>query len=101
MLENFLTHAKDSDFTVLDITFSPIRGPEGNIEYLVHLRKEREPEEAVRLLTEQEAENRLKEIIAAKSGLSQTEEWQNLIRETVEKSHSMEKGHSMEEKQES
>ena len=34
VLENFLTHAKDSGFTVLDITFSPIRGPEGNIEYL-------------------------------------------------------------------
>lgn len=37
VLENFLTHAKDSDFTVLDITFSPIRGPEGNIEYLGYL----------------------------------------------------------------
>lgn len=37
MLENFLTHAKDSGFTVLDITFSPIRGPEGNIEYLGYL----------------------------------------------------------------
>ena len=37
VLENFLIHAKESGFTVLDITFSPIRGPEGNIEYLVHL----------------------------------------------------------------
>ena len=37
VLENFLTHAKDSGFTVLDITFSPIRGPEGNIEYLGYL----------------------------------------------------------------
>lgn len=38
VLENFLTHAKDSSFTVLDITFSPIRGPEGNIEYLGYLK---------------------------------------------------------------
>ena len=38
VLENFLTHAKDSGFTVLDITFSPIRGPEGNIEYLGYLK---------------------------------------------------------------
>ena len=37
VLENFLTHAKGSGFTVLDITFSPIRGPEGNIEYLGYL----------------------------------------------------------------
>ena len=26
-------------FTVKDLTFSPIKGPEGNIEYLVHLKK--------------------------------------------------------------
>ena len=34
VLEHFLTHAHDAGFTVLDINFSPIRGPEGNIEYL-------------------------------------------------------------------
>ena len=39
VLENFLLHAKESGFTVLDITFSPIRGPEGNIEYLGYLEK--------------------------------------------------------------
>ena len=32
-------HAKESGFTVLDLTFSPIRGPEGNIEYLGYLEK--------------------------------------------------------------
>lgn len=37
VLEQFLTHAKESDFTVKELTFSPIRGPEGNIEYLGHL----------------------------------------------------------------
>ncbi len=39
VLENFLIHAKESGFTVLDVTYSPIRGPEGNIEYLGYLRK--------------------------------------------------------------
>ncbi len=39
VLENFLIHAKDSGFTVLDITYSPIRGPEGNLEYLGYLEK--------------------------------------------------------------
>ncbi len=34
VLEHFLDHAGHADFTVKDITFSPIKGPEGNIEYL-------------------------------------------------------------------
>ena len=34
VLEHFLDHAAQSGFTVRDITFSPICGPEGNIEYL-------------------------------------------------------------------
>ena len=34
VLEHFLDHAKESDFTVIGLTYSPIRGPEGNIEYL-------------------------------------------------------------------
>lgn len=37
VLEHFMQHAKDSGFTVLDMTYSPIRGPEGNIEYLGYL----------------------------------------------------------------
>lgn len=39
VLENFLEHAKENNFTVVDVTYSPIRGPEGNIEYLGYLRK--------------------------------------------------------------
>ncbi len=39
VLENFLNHAKESGFTVLGLTYSPIRGPEGNIEYLGYLEK--------------------------------------------------------------
>lgn len=44
VLENFLSHAKENHFTVLGITYSPIRGPEGNIEYLGYLRKSDEPD---------------------------------------------------------
>ena len=39
VLEHFLEHAKANNFTVLGITYSPIRGPEGNIEYLGYLKK--------------------------------------------------------------
>lgn len=37
VLEHFLTHAAEAGFSVKDITFSPIKGPEGNIEYLGYL----------------------------------------------------------------
>lgn len=39
VLEHFLEHAKENNFTVIDIIYSPIRGPEGNIEYLGFLQK--------------------------------------------------------------
>ena len=39
VLEHFLERAKENNFTVIDITYSPIRGPEGNIEYLGFLQK--------------------------------------------------------------
>ena len=39
VLEQFLVHAKESNFTVLGLTYSPIRGPEGNLEYLGYLEK--------------------------------------------------------------
>ena len=37
VLDSFLQNAESSGFTVLGLTYSPIRGPEGNIEYLGHL----------------------------------------------------------------
>ena len=37
VLERFLLHAAETDFSVKGLTFSPIRGPEGNIEYLGYL----------------------------------------------------------------
>lgn len=37
VLEHFLAHAAHAGFSVKDITFSPIKGPEGNIEYLGYL----------------------------------------------------------------
>ena len=39
VLEHFLEHAWESGFSVLDLSFSPVRGPEGNIEYLGWLEK--------------------------------------------------------------
>lgn len=89
VIGKIVDYADSIGFAVLHLEYSPIKGPEGNIEYLVHLKKEREPKEAVRRLTEQEAEAALKEIMESGSGLSNTEEWQKIIREVVENSHSL------------
>lgn len=42
VLEHFLAAAKELGFTVKALTFSPVKGPEGNIEFLAHLTKAHE-----------------------------------------------------------
>ena len=37
VLDDFVTLAKSLEFTILGLTFSPVQGPEGNIEFLGHL----------------------------------------------------------------
>ena len=37
VLDGFLALAKELNFCVLGLTFSPVKGPEGNIEFLAHL----------------------------------------------------------------
>jgi len=37
VLEDFLSYAPASGFTVRNLTYSPVRGPEGNIEFLARL----------------------------------------------------------------
>lgn len=39
VIEKVTEYAASIGFTVKNLTFSPIKGPEGNIEYLVHLKK--------------------------------------------------------------
>ncbi len=39
VLRDFLTMAQALGFTVLGLTYSPVKGPEGNIEFLAHLSK--------------------------------------------------------------
>lgn len=89
VIGKIVDYAGSIGFTVLHLEYSPIKGPEGNIEYLLHLKKEREPGEEIRKLTEQEAEAALRLLTEEKTGLSTQEEWRRLISETVENSHSL------------
>lgn len=43
VLDNFITLAHELNFTILGLTFSPVKGPEGNIEFLGHLTLEEKP----------------------------------------------------------
>ncbi len=42
VIENVTKFAQEIGFNVLGLEFSPIRGPEGNIEYLMYVRKEKD-----------------------------------------------------------
>ena len=46
-----MEYALQNGFSVKGLDFSPVKGPEGNIEYLMYVRKEPQPE----ILTEQQA----------------------------------------------
>ena len=37
VLDNFVALADELEFKILGLTFSPVKGPEGNIEFLAHL----------------------------------------------------------------
>ena len=53
VIHKVIDYAMSIGFEVLNLEFSPIKGPEGNIEYLVHLQKcppeEAKVEEGVRI----------------------------------------------------
>ena len=63
VLERFLEHVKESGFTALELSWSPVRGPEGNMEYFGWLRKAAWEEKSVDLTalveaSHEEMENR-------------------------------------------
>ncbi len=45
VIEKIAAFAREIGFGVLGLDFSPIRGPEGNIEYLIHIKKGAESQE--------------------------------------------------------
>jgi 23S rRNA (cytidine1920-2'-O)/16S rRNA (cytidine1409-2'-O)-methyltransferase len=66
VIEMVMDYAVSIGFEILQLDFSPIRGPEGNIEYLLHIYKDSEPREHERL---------------------PHEEYSQLIAQTVENAH--------------
>lgn len=61
VISRIVRHADEVSFEVLDLSYSPIRGPEGNIEYLIHLKKN--PERTVYPDIPAVFEKKIKEIV--------------------------------------
>ena len=78
---------KIAGFEILHLDFSPIKGPEGNIEYLIHIRKDPAMNAEVENLTEADGEKKLKETIEGETGFSHTPDMEKLISDTVARAH--------------
>lgn len=73
VIEKVIAHARTLDFEICHLDFSPVKGPEGNIEYLVHLKKP---------AMDKETEEKF-----PKSGWENREEDGGRIAETVKEAH--------------
>ena len=65
VIESIVSYAGGLGFAICGLDFSPIRGPEGNIEYLLYIKKEdknfegisQEQEEEIRRIVEEAQEH--------------------------------------------
>ena len=85
VIRKILVFAEIAGFAVLDLSFSPIKGPEGNIEYLIYIKKDVSKSELVAELTEKDGELQLKERLEEKDAL--TMEQENMLHSLVEQAH--------------
>ena len=85
VIRKILVFARQVGFHVLDLAFSPIKGPEGNIEYLIYIRKNTDMDGEVANLTEHDAEVQLKTVLDENGGLPAEDEAR--IKELVEQAH--------------
>lgn len=74
-------------FDVLHLDFSPIKGPEGNIEYLIHIRKNHDRNEEVQDITESDGITKLAKENGEKTGYSWSDAMNDLITKTVSAAH--------------
>lgn len=87
VIEKVMDFADFIGFEILHLDFSPVKGPEGNIEYLLHLEKSSGRALETVSVTEAEAEKELKNITEEKRGYSSSDEMRNIISRTVTLAH--------------
>lgn len=94
VIEKILIYADMIGFEIKGLSFSPIKGPEGNIEYLVFLGKKAHiPEDTVKM-TEALAEAALQKLLQDKASdaplelITNKEDIKKLVADTVNNAHS-------------
>ena len=87
VIEKIFTLADILGFQILGLEYSPIKGPEGNIEYLIYIEKNPEDNEKTAEYTESYVESKLQEAQEQQTGFGREEENLQLIKETVAKAH--------------
>lgn len=94
VIRHVLEFAASQGFAVLHLDFSPIRGPEGNIEYLVHLKKHADiKDKQLEMAAQGIEERKMPEITYADDKAApMLLEFDDLINETVEAAHGSLKG---------
>ncbi len=88
VIAKIYTLAELLGFTPEGLDFSPIKGPEGNIEFLIYLRKDKRRDEEVADFTQAAAEARLQERMIEGTGLGEDSRIKEIIEYTVKKAHS-------------
>lgn len=87
VIKKVVTYADMVGFEIKGLSFSPIKGPEGNIEYLVFLEKRVDIAQTIISLTEAEAEAQLQTLLECKTDSSIDETMQKLITDVVKTAH--------------
>ncbi len=87
VVHKIIDYADIIGFEVLGLTYSPIKGPEGNIEYLMFIEKKNELSEDILKMTEADAENMLRDVLSSQSGKSWEEGKIALISQIITEAH--------------
>lgn len=87
VVHKVIDYADSIGFAIKGLTYSPIKGPEGNIEYLVYLEKKETIEEAVLEWTEAEAEGNLRSLTENGTGISYMDKMNEEISHVVAMAH--------------
>ena len=87
VVRRIVDYADLTGFSVKGLTYSPIKGPEGNIEYLMWLEKREEIPMEILDMSEKEAIDALLALTMAGEGLSRNEEQTRQVEELVEEAH--------------
>lgn len=87
VVRRIVDYADMIGFSVKGLTYSPIKGPEGNIEYLMWLEKRAEIPEGILGMSEKEAIDALLALSEAGGGVSREEGQAARIEKLVEEAH--------------